>query len=312
MSGERGVVTRPLSGAAGAARRDDSLSGLDALVLTFDLVVATLGRSDELEVLLDSLEKQSFRAFRVLLVDQNDDDRAQTALARHPGISALRLRSEPGLSRSRNVALPHVSADIVGFPDDDCSYPADLLERVAARFSARADLDGLTGRAADAAGHGSASWPTMPATVTDRTVWNSVNSHTLFLRREAVERAGRFDESLGLGSGRPWHAGEETDFVVGALRAGARIEYDPSFVIVHPQRRPTPAELRALGARDGASVGYILRKRRYPVRTVARMLVRPLGGAALSAARGDLVRARYHVATLAGRARGYLAVRPER
>ena len=95
----------------------------------------------------------------------------------------------------------------------------------------------------------------------------------------------RFDESLGLGSGQPWHSGEETDFVVGALQAGARIEYDPSFVVVHPQRRPTAPELRALGARDGASVGFILRKRRYPVRAVARMLVRPLGGAAHAAAR---------------------------
>ena len=84
--------------------------------------------------------------------------------------------------------------------------------------------------------------------MTAATVWNRVNSHTLFLRRDAVAQAGRFDESLGLGSGQPWHSGEETDFVVGALQAGARIEYDPSFVVVHPQRRPTAPELRALGA----------------------------------------------------------------
>ncbi len=274
-------------------------------MLTFDLVVATLGRSNELGALLDSLESQSYQAFRVLVVDQNEDDRAAATLARHPEINMLRLLSEPGLSRSRNVALPHVSADVVGFPDDDCSYPADLLERVATRLSERPDLDGVTGRAADAHGNHSDRWPTVRCPVTMATVWNRVNSHTLFLRREAVERAGPFDESLGLGSGRRWHSGEETDFVVGALRAGARIEYDPSFVIVHPQRRPTPAELRALGARDGASVGFILRKHRYPIRTVGRMLIRPVGGVAVSLVRGDLARARFHLATLAGRIRGY-------
>ena len=267
--------------------------------------MATLDRSAELDALLGSLDKQSFRAFRVLLVDQNEDDRAETALARHPEISVLRLRSEPGLSRSRNVALPHLSADVVGFPDDDCSYPADLLERVAARLSARPDLDGVTGQAADAQGNRSDRWPAVPCPVTVTTVWNRVNSHTLFLRREAVERAGRFDESLGLGSGRRWHSGEETDFVVSALRAGARIEYDPSFVIVHPQRRRTPAELRALGARDGASVGFILRKHRYPLQIVGRFFIRPIGGAAVSLGKGDLAGARFHLATLAGRARGY-------
>jgi glycosyltransferase involved in cell wall biosynthesis len=274
-------------------------------VLTFDLVVATLGRTHELDALLDSLENQSHRAFRVLVVDQNKDGRAAATLARHPEISVLRLESEPGLSRARNVALAQVSADVVGFPDDDCSYPADLLERIAARLSERLDLDGVTGRATDAQGNGSERWPTVRCPVTVATVWNRVNSHTLFLRRGAVERAGRFDESLGLGSGRRWHSGEETDFVVGALRAGARIEYDPSFVIVHPQPRRSPSELRALGARDGASVGFILRKHRYPIRTVCRMLIRPLGGVSRSLVRGDLTGARFHLATLAGRIRGY-------
>ncbi len=42
-----------------------------------------------------------------------------------------------------------------------------------------------------------------------------------------------------------------------------------------------------IGLRDGASVGYLLRKHHYPLRTVARMLVRPLGGAVVSLARRD-------------------------
>ncbi len=35
------------------------------------------------------------------------------------------------------------------------------------------------------------------------------------------------------------------------------------------------ATTREIGFRDGASVGYLLRKHRYPRRVVARMLVRP-------------------------------------
>jgi glycosyltransferase involved in cell wall biosynthesis len=278
-----------------------------APALSFDLVVATIDRSDELDGLLASLDRQTHRAFRLLLVDQNGDDRIVEVLTRHPTLTVLHLRSRPGLSRARNVALGELSADLVAFPDDDCAYPDDLLERVARRFASQPGLDGLSGRAEDASGARSERWSAHGTRVTSATVWNSANSHTLFLRRVAVEHVGRFDEALGLGSGTPWHSGEEIDFLVRALRTGATVEYDPDFVVLHPRPTRSAAELRALGARDGGSVGYILAKNGYPARTVTRMLLRPLAGAALAVARADLDRARFHLATLGGRIRGYRA-----
>ena len=275
--------------------------------LSFDLVVATIDRSDELDALLASLERQTHRAFRLLLIDQNADDRVAAVVARHPALDVAHLRAEPGLSRARNVALETVSADLVAFPDDDCAYPDDLLERIARRFADRPDLDGLSGGAEDASGARSDRWPARAARVTPATVWNSANSHTLFLRRPTVDRVGRFDEALGLGSGTPWHSGEEIDFLVRALRTGATVEYDPSFVVLHPRPARSAGELQALGARDGGSVGYILAKHGYPARAVARMLLRPLGGAAAAVAGADLDRARFHLATLGGRIRGYRA-----
>jgi len=49
--------------------------------LRFDLVVATVERTDDLESLLSSLDAQTHRAFRVVVVDQNDDDRLEPVLA---------------------------------------------------------------------------------------------------------------------------------------------------------------------------------------------------------------------------------------
>jgi len=60
-----------------------------------------------------------------------------------------------------------------------------------------------------------------------------------------------------------------------------------------------------MGLRDGASVGYLLRKHSYPKRTVARMLVRPVGGVAVSLVRLDTKRAHFQLATLRGRIAGY-------
>jgi glycosyltransferase involved in cell wall biosynthesis len=252
--------------------------------VTFDLVVATVDRVGELERLLDSLDRQTYRDFRVLVADQNDDDRVEDVLARHPLLRLERVRAPRGLSRARNAALSYLKADVVAFPDDDCVYPPDLLERVAARLTA--GLDGVTGR--------EPWWSTDAAVLTRDNLWNRAISFTIFLRRELIERVGPFDERLGL----PSSSGEEIDYLIRALGAGARIEYDPALVVEHPRK---DVELTAVGARDGASIGYILRKHAYPPSVVARMLLRPAGGVVL-----DPRRARFHLATLLGRLRAYL------
>lgn len=272
---------------------------------SFDLVVATVDRVDELERLLASLEAQTHRALRVLLVDQNDDDRLGPLLERHHSFEVSRLRSERGLSRARNAALEHIRADLVAFPDDDCVFAPGALEQVARRFAGDPTLDGLTGRAVDDAGRSSRSWAQDAATLSKENLWNRAISFTIFLRSQLVARVGRFDEQLGLGARTAWASGEEIDYLVRALGAGARIEYDPTLVVTHPNKRVAPSALRSLGTRDGASVGYILRKHAYPRRMVGRMLVRPIGGALVAVARRDREQAGFHLSTLRGRWLGY-------
>jgi GT2 family glycosyltransferase len=267
---------------------------------SFDLVVATVGRTEALARLLESIAAQGYEGVRVLLVDQNEDDRVASILAGR--MSVERVRSAPGLSRARNAALAHLEADLVAFPDDDCSYPPGLLADVAARFAADASLDGLAGRAEDESGASSPSWKADEAALTLDNLWNRANAATIFLRRELVARVGPFDERLGLGSGEPWSSGEETDYLIRAVQVGAKLVYDPALVVRHDVR----ADDAVIGRRDGASVGYLLRKHRYPARVLARMLVRPVGGAVLALLRRNPPRAAFYWATLRGRIAGYV------
>jgi glycosyltransferase involved in cell wall biosynthesis len=272
---------------------------------SFDLVVASVDRVDQPLRLLDSLERQTHRDFRIMLVDQNEDDRLTGALDRRPPLTIERLRAPRGLSRARNAALARIEADLVAFPDDDCVLPDDLLERVAARFAGEPTLDGLCGRAADADGTSSPSWARDAGLLTRSNLWNRAISFTIFLRADVVRDVGPFDEQLGLGAGTAWSSGEEIEYLVRALDRGARIAYDPELVVLHANPVFSAAALRAVGARDGASVGYIMRKHRYPAAALARMLVRPAGGAVLALLQRDLTRARFHASTLGGRVVGY-------
>ena len=60
--------------------KDDSLSHVTTGGLAFDLVVATLGRSTELDAFLASLENQTGASIRLLVVDQNEDTRVAETL----------------------------------------------------------------------------------------------------------------------------------------------------------------------------------------------------------------------------------------
>ena len=267
---------------------------------SFDLVVATVDRTEELARFLESVAAQGAEHVRVIIVDQNADARLDSVLEAAP-LRIERIAAPRGLSRARNAGLGLIEADIVAFPDDDCVYPPGLLVRVGKTLAADTTLDGVSGRSVNAQGESAASWKSEGALLTDDNLWNRVISFSVFLRRDVVDEVGHFDEELGLGSGTPWASGEEIDYLVRAIRSGARIAYDPSLLVEHEIR----SDNLRLGARDGASIGYVLRKHHYPVNVVLRMLVRPVGGALVSSLRLDAARRGYHLATLRGRVRGY-------
>ncbi len=106
------------------------------------LLCCTVGRTEKLGRLLDSLARQTVRDFELIVVDQNEPGVLDPVLAPFSDrLDIHHVRSERGLSRARNVGLAHCRAPLVAFPDDDCWYPATLAEKVVALF----DADPLTG-----------------------------------------------------------------------------------------------------------------------------------------------------------------------
>lgn len=279
-------------------------------VPTFSLVMATFGRVVEVERFLQTLGQQSYQSFELIVIDQNLDDRLIPILNTYrESFPIIHLRSERGLSRARNLGLRHIQGKIVGFPDDDCWYPPDLLERVMRFFEENPSFDGITGRSVDGEGNPSATkWDTNPGSVDFFNVWKRGISFSIFFRIKVIKKVGDFDETLGVGAGTPWGAGEETDYLLRALKEGYIIRYDPSLVVYHPQpikRYDVQAIERA--RTYSAGIGRVLRKHRYPLWFVVYQLLRSVGGALLSLASGQLGKARYYTAVLHGKFSGWIA-----
>ncbi|MGE5111007.1 MAG: glycosyltransferase family 2 protein [Acidobacteriaceae bacterium] len=279
------------------------------------LVVCTVDRADVLSRLFESLALQSNKDFEVILVDQNPNGdllrKAEEWNAN--GLRVVHMRSERGLSHSRNQGLARVKGQYIAFPDDDCWYPSTLVADVTAKLRSNPQWAGITGRTispdgADTCGR----WLLNEGEMSRKTVWNQANSTSMFLRRDLVEKVGYFDESLGLGAKTPWLAAEETDYLVRALDAGYRIQYCPDIRIFHPKtERGTPASL--MKARlYGRGTGRVLSKQQFGLATFSIFCLRPLAGATLKAISGDLRNARFHFQSFLGRLEGYLVSLPLR
>lgn len=275
--------------------------------MKFSLIVATIGRSAELVRLLDSLTRQNWSDLEVIIVDQNSDRRvADVVDAFADRLQLIRLTSRPGATRARNVGLVHATGDVIGFPDDDCWYPGGLLQKVAGFLGSRQEWDGIIGHTIDAAGTNILPWGDSAGRLTPAMSWRRSVTYAYFLRRKAVQAAGQFDESLGPGAGTPWGAGDDNDYMLSALKAGARVFFDPDLKVHHPPLFPGfGTAALAKRASYARADGRVLRKHPMPLWWMAAFFAVPLARFVLALPLADLGRLRFHWVTFRGRWQGY-------
>ncbi|MBW3629358.1 MAG: glycosyltransferase family 2 protein [Gemmatimonadetes bacterium] len=272
----------------------------------FSLILATRARTEELEHFLAALDAQTARSFDLVVVDQNEDERLLPVLAPYRERFPIRhIRSRPGLSRARNVALRHATGDVVAFPDDDCLYSADLLEGAAVYFEHHPRTHGIVVRPIGEDGATLLSYRREPAPVTPLNVFGRTISYTMFFRREVVAAVGDFDESLGLGAQSPWGAGEDIDYPIRALHRGFRLAYVPELTVMHPRHGDERALQRAFSY--AAGFGRVCRKHGYPAWFMGYHLCRSLAGTLIGLSTGRPAKARVHWRALRGKLYGWAA-----
>ncbi len=204
------------------------------------LAVATRDRPALVERFLVPLARTAReRGWDVVVVDQSLNGRTEELLRTVEGLRYL--RSEPGLSRARNVAARDSQTSVIAFCDDDVEVPADWFTEVLRLFEEHPDAGVVCGPVWTQ--HGQAlpgvppavyRWPSHP--------FRLGTGANIAVRREALEAAGLFDEELGAGA--RFHAAEETDLLYRIQRAGFAIVYSDRLGIVHHEWRTVRDELR--------------------------------------------------------------------
>ncbi len=275
--------------------------------MRLSLIVATCGRVAELQRLLDSIVLQSCLDLELIVVDQNPDDRVVRAISPfRERMEIVHCRSDPGATRARNVGLAVATGDIIGFPDDDCWYPAGVLHRVAEFLAAAPEWDGIIGHTIDAAGNATLPWNDRAGPLSPAMSWRRSVTYVYFLRRDAALAVGGFDTTLGPGAGSPWGAGDDNDFMLRTLKTGAKVYFEPALRVHHPPLFPEfdgpGLEKRERYARAD---GRVLRKHPMPLWWKLAFFAMPLARWTVSLASLKPHQLRFHWVTFVGRVRGY-------
>jgi glycosyltransferase involved in cell wall biosynthesis len=267
----------------------------------FSLVIPTLGRTTEVTEVFASIVNQNRSDIEIIVVDQNDDDRLaplMEALPHDMAVLHIRLK-EKSLSMARNAGLEAASGEIIAFPDDDCWYPPDLLNRVDSWFKANSQYAVLAVGALDNEGLSSGNrWLQDACDISPLNAMRTTFASSLFISTVQATRALRFDPKLP--------AGEETDFILRLLATGLRGRFDRSLHIHHPRRDMLSGTVsRERARRYGLGMGIVVRRHSL-ILVWCGLLMYDLSRALLVSARGQFVNAHFCLAHTSGLFRGFI------
>jgi glycosyltransferase involved in cell wall biosynthesis len=267
----------------------------------FSLIVPTLGRTNEVAGLFASIIAQNRRDVEIIVVDQNDDDRIVSLIEAIPSrIAVVHLRmQEKNVSAARNAGLAAATGEIIAFPDDDCWYPAHLLNRVDAWFRENREYSVLAVGSLDADGVPSGNrWIQNACDIGPLNVLRTTFCSSLCISDLGRSRAVRFDPRL--------NRGEETDFILRLLATGLRGRFDRGVHICHPRRDMLSGTVSRDRARSyGAGMGRLVRRHSLVLLWVG-LLSYDLARALLVSARGQFANAGFCFAHAEGLFRGFV------
>lgn len=227
-------------------------------------------RWDDIEHAVASLQLQTSAPREVILVIDHNDRLLTRALASLPWTRVIANTGARGLSDARNTGVRAAVGGIVAFLDDDAAAEPNWLELLVAGYADPAVI-GVGGSAIPQWAGGErprwfpeefdwvvgCSYRGMP--VHRMPVRNFLGCNMSF-RREAFERAGSFDPSVGRVGTRPVGC-EETEFCIRLSRIvpGRLLVYEPAARVVHrvPAVRATLRYFWARCAAEGASKAIV-------------------------------------------------------
>jgi GT2 family glycosyltransferase len=277
--------------------------------LPVSVVICTRTRPEMVDACLDSLLRENYPAFEVIIVDNTDTGDFSLRASGDARVRVVR-EARRGLSRARNTGIRSARYEVLAFIDDDVTVDSGWIRAIASALEDDS-IAGVTGLIVptelETEAQREFEWYGGMGKGTERrlmcgtalTAWQTIRAQevgvgaNMAFRRSVFERVGGFDEALGAGT--VTLGAEDLDFFHRVLREGLTLCYEPAARVKHRHRR-TVTELRSQTFANGCSYSVYLMKI-WSRRTVPRSEV---GAFALSWFAGRLATALFRSITRPG------------
>lgn len=156
------------------------------------VIVATKNHSNLLKEMLQALQGQTFNSFEIIVIDDGSTDNTAQIVGQFRGVKYAK-NPKTGPAAARNAGIRASKGKIIAVMDDDCFAAKDWLEKLIEPFAKNPKI-GIT------------------------TSFNEYGGTSTAYRKDALERAGLFDEEF------PSNYREDTDTVFKVLDLGYRVQ----------------------------------------------------------------------------------------
>ena len=204
------------------------------------VVVPTFKRPELLLNCLRALVAQTLPApdWEAVIVDDGHDDQTRGAVAafaaQHPMHTLRYLRPAVGRGPAvaRNAGWQAAASPLIAFTDDDTLPHPDWLASGLRRLESQPDCWALAGRVQVPRPSGLTAAPTDHELMTRGLETGSFVTANAFVRREALQRIGGFDEDFK----RAWREDSDLEFRLERAGGPSSVQRCEEAVVVHPVR----------------------------------------------------------------------------
>lgn len=227
------------------------------------IVIPTLGRKKEVEMLLQSIEQSKIKiSYEVIIVDQNQDgflNEICDIYSQRLPLTQYNVQFK-GASKARNFGAQKAIGNIICFPDDDSEFLPDTVEK-AMKIMGESNSHCIFGKVVSK----ETGEDVVIKFCKEEKYLSLIDfegmfvESTMFAKTQLV-RDFPYDEEMGVGT---IHGAEEAyDLVYRMLKAGIKIFYSPNIKFYHPLKTPTrqgDAEIKR-AFYYSCGLGYLCRK----------------------------------------------------
>ncbi len=181
----------------------------------FSIICATIGRPNHLDSLCNSLNRQNYKKFELIICDQNKENFNKKIKNIYKNLKILFIKSKKGLSVARNKGINKAKGNYLLFLDDDIYLNSSFL-KILNKFLNDNRVPILSYRVIDEKKKPLLNYPNKNCYIKNPyQIFNSISSVSFVItNRNKIF----FNKNLGLGANTIYQSGEETDFIIRAVK----------------------------------------------------------------------------------------------